>query len=127
MSYFKYWFDNVVSTARLIYSSNALSKAWIDGDSEVTSAYDVTELLEQLLGDLRFHEHVREFGGQLREIGVLEQFIAFGRALDDLKKALEGDPTLERPAVLLTSPAWHTVQDSAAHITHSLAEKGLLE
>lgn len=50
--YFEYWLKNIASYSNLIDDPNALRKVWIDGAMDITSAYSVDELLEQLLGDL---------------------------------------------------------------------------
>jgi len=117
MSDFDYWFENIVSEADLISSPNALTKAWIQKDKDVTSAYDIDELLEQLLGDLRLHEHLRRFDQDLCRIGAVEAVAAFAQALLDLEKIIKSDLRLKKPENLLISSQWEGLVRLAKCIT----------
>ena len=101
---FKYWFDNILATAKLMASETDLRRAWTQGDDTITSAYDPNELLEQLLGDLRVAEHVQMFEHDLQERGAYESVATFARAVMDVESAIRSEPSLENPESLLASP-----------------------
>jgi hypothetical protein len=59
--------QNIVATADLIASPNALRQAWVQGDKTITSAYDFGELAEQILGDLDLEEQTKRFSNELEK------------------------------------------------------------
>ena len=117
MPYFDYWFHNIVSAAGLISSPDSLTRAWIQKDKSVTSAYDIDELLEQLIGDLRLHETIDAFADGLRHMGALDAVGAFAKALLELEETLSRDSCLRSPENLLASPAWAGIVTLARRIT----------
>jgi hypothetical protein len=114
--YFDYWIANIVSSSKLIADPDALGRVWIHGETGITSAYSVGELLEQLLGDLRLQEHVHQFEDSLRRVGALEVIGAFAQASVDLEKAIEKHSSLERPENLMVSTHWKNLQIAAKRV-----------
>jgi hypothetical protein len=120
---FKYWFDNILATANLIASEEALSRAWTQGDRTVTSAYDPDELLEQLLGDLHLREQVQIFEKTLRQMGASEIIASFTAALVELERGIRSQPSLENPEKLLASPVWADLRTAAKRVIQLPAAK----
>ena len=116
MSYFNRWFENVVSSSRLIADSDVLSRVWIKGEKGITSMFSVDELLEQLLGDLHIEENVPLFENDLKSCGAFEAFQAFTKELVALEIAIRSDPQLGIPKNLLSSPRWEAVRLAAERI-----------
>jgi len=114
---FKYWLENIVESARLIASEDALNRAWIHGDRTVTSAYAPNELFEQLLGDLLLRQHVQIFEESLRHMGAYGSIVTFATALLDVEAAISTDPRLEDPARLLVSPVWVGLRTAAKPVS----------
>lgn len=125
--YFDYWIKSIASSAKLIADPTALSRAWINGETGITSAYSADELLEQLLGDLRLQEHTRLFEQRLRVVGALDEVSEFAEALVGLEKALKNDSRLGRPESLLASHVWRTLQATARRIARLPAVKDLTQ
>jgi hypothetical protein len=120
---FDSWFENIVSTANLIASPHALNQVWIQGDKNVTSAYDFNELLEQLLGDLHLQEETHRFHHQLRQIDAFEPITEFAQQLLGLERLVSNDLRLQDPQNLLTSPGWVQLKNLAQNITQLPAAK----
>jgi hypothetical protein len=120
---FDYWFENIVSTCDLIASPSALTQAWINKDKSITSAYDLDELLEQLLGDLHLEEHIRLFEDALRKAGAFDAIEAFTRALLEVKSTARSGLHEWKPEEVLTSPAWEALQQKARIIIQLPAAK----
>ena len=116
MSHFNRWFENVVSSSRLIADSDALSRVWIKGEKGITSMFSVDELLEQLLGDLHIEENVPLFENDLKSCGAFEAFQAFAKELAALEVAVGSDPQLGNPENLLSSQRWEAVRLAAERI-----------
>ena len=77
---FEYWFDNVVWYCDFV-TSTAPQRVWVQGEKNVTSAYDCDEFLEQTLGDLHLEELTSQFADRLRSIAAYEVILAFCHAL----------------------------------------------
>src|SRR5260370_31864969 len=83
---FNSWFANAVATSELIASSDALRKASVQRDKTITSAYDFSELTEQVLGDLDLEEQIKRFSNELEKRNALAAFSVFSRAFQNVEQ-----------------------------------------
>jgi hypothetical protein len=113
---FNNWFANVVASCDLIASPGALKKAWVQGDKTITSAYDFSELAEQVLGDLDLVEQIKRFPNELETRNGLAAFSALSRAFQNVEQSTKGNPALRDPSALLNSDEWRTLRDAARTI-----------
>jgi hypothetical protein len=121
--YFGYWIANIVSSSKLIADSDALGGVWINGETGITSAYSVDELLEQLLGDLRLQEHIQQFEVRLRRIGALEEVATFAQLLVE---AIKKDSRLESPENPMASESWKNLQKAANRVIQVPVAKSIM-
>jgi hypothetical protein len=113
---FNNWFANIVSSSNLIASPDAVRKAWVQGDKTITSAYDFSELAEQVLGDLDLEEQIKCFSNELEKRNALAAFSAFSRAFQNVDQSTRENPMLREPSILLKSDGWVSLRDAARTI-----------
>lgn len=113
---FDNWFRNIVATADLIASPRALRQAWLQGEKTITSAYDFSELAEQVLGDLDLEEQTKRFSKELEKRKALTEVAAFGRAFENVDQRTKKNPTLRDPSTLLKSSEWGSLRLAAQTI-----------
>jgi len=92
MMSFDTFFANLISTAELIASPNALPRTWIRGNDSVTSAFDYDELAVQLLDDLDLKGQIPRFSRELREIGAFDALTDFLSALIAVDSGIPSQP-----------------------------------
>jgi hypothetical protein len=113
---FDNWFANIVAASDLIAYPEALRKVWVQGDKTITSAYDFSELAEQILGDLDLEEQTKRFSDELEARKALAAFSAFSRAFQNVDQITNENPTLRDPSTLLKSNEWISLRDAARTI-----------
>jgi len=113
---FENWFANIVSTSDLIASEDALPKAWVQGDRTITSAYDYSELAEQILGDLDLEEQTKRFSNELEKVNALAAFADFSGAFVRVAQSVDEDPMLHDSTTLLKSSEWASLRNAARTI-----------
>ena len=86
------------------------------GDSSITSIHYYDELFEQLMGDLRLEEHIKQFDSRLKGLGAVEALSAFSAALLRVDRCIESRPELQSPKVLLVSAEWAESQRAASDV-----------
>lgn len=86
------------------------------GDNTITSAYDFSELAEQVLGDLDLEEQIKRFSNELEKRNALAAFSALSRAFQKVERSTKENPTLRDPSALLNSDEWLSLRDAARTI-----------
>jgi hypothetical protein len=110
---FEHWFDNIVSSCDFVVST-APYRVWVRGETNVTSAYDCTEFLEQTLGDLDLEGLVPQFADRLHLAGAYDAVLSFRHALLQFERLSE----IRQPGAqqLLASGEWKGVEYAAKEV-----------
>jgi len=118
-NYFEYWFENIVSTSRLIADPTAFTRVWVRGEPGITSLISIDEFFEHFLGDLHLEQNILEFEGDLRRIDSLDAVVSFQNVLLNTESAIQNDVSLQKPELLLASPQWESLRKAAARIVEA--------
>ena len=122
-NYFNYWLDGIVGTSELIASTDGFRRAWLQGDTSITSIHYYDELMEQLLGDLHLKENTVQFASALKRLDAFDAVSAFAHAVLSLERTVQENTDLHDHETLLASREWASLQAAATRVIELPAAK----
>jgi hypothetical protein len=100
---FQLWLDQLVSYCNFVVST-APRRVWVEGEKDVTSAYNFGEFLVQTLDGLDLDNLISENADSLRALGLYDFTVDFYRALLRLEEVFGHEPVAA--TAVLESAEW---------------------
>ncbi|MFN7550400.1 MAG: hypothetical protein ACK59M_14860 [Pseudomonadota bacterium] len=112
------WLPQILAYARFLADSDAVRRAWIDGDLSETSISDFDELYEQIFDDLDSKSFLEGLPTYIPSEAVAQELIRrFLSEIESIDVARANDQSLATAASLVGSHEWSRVAEIARELS----------